>query len=62
LKAVEKWDVGGEGVEQTKVKYTHSGDTLRNPFEYWLKTLIMKDITKIRTVCVKGHLWEGECE
>jgi hypothetical protein len=22
-----------EGVEQTKVKYTHSGDTLRNSFE-----------------------------
>jgi hypothetical protein len=23
-----------EGVEQTKVKYIHSGDTLRNPFEH----------------------------
>jgi hypothetical protein len=23
-----------EGVELTKAKYTHSGDTLRNPFEH----------------------------
>jgi hypothetical protein len=44
LKAVEKWELGGHGVrrpmggvEQTKVKYTHSEDTLRNPFEHQLK-------------------------
>jgi hypothetical protein len=23
-----------EGVKQTKVKYTHSGNTLKSPFEY----------------------------
>jgi hypothetical protein len=33
------WEVKGqgrpmEGVEKTKVKYTHSGDTLRNPFKH----------------------------
>jgi hypothetical protein len=44
LKADEKWEVGGkregrakEGAELTKVEYTHSGDTLRNPFEHQLK-------------------------
>jgi hypothetical protein len=26
-----------EGVEQTKVKYTHSGNTLKHPFEHQLK-------------------------
>jgi hypothetical protein len=26
-----------EGIEQTKVKYTHSRDTLRNLFEHQLK-------------------------
>jgi hypothetical protein len=26
-----------EGVELTIVKYTHSGDTLRNPIEHWIK-------------------------
>jgi hypothetical protein len=26
-----------EGVEQTKVKYTHGRDILRNPFEHQLK-------------------------
>jgi hypothetical protein len=41
LKAVEKWGLGGkgirrlfEGVEQNKVKYTHSRGILRSPFEY----------------------------
>jgi hypothetical protein len=49
LKADERQDVGGKGVrevmervEWTKVKYTHSRDTLRNPFEY-RQILIMKD-------------------
>jgi hypothetical protein len=44
LKAVEKWrwEVKGkgrvmEGDEQTKIKYTHSGNTLRHPFEHQLK-------------------------
>jgi hypothetical protein len=44
LKAVEngEWEVKGErremeGVEWTKVKYTHSGDTLRNPSEHQLR-------------------------
>jgi hypothetical protein len=44
LKAVEKLMVGGKGegrvmvgVEQTKVKYIHGRDTLRNPFEHQLK-------------------------
>jgi hypothetical protein len=46
LKAVEKGAVGSKGVskgrvmevvEQTKVKYTRSGDKLRNPFEHQLK-------------------------
>jgi hypothetical protein len=43
LKAVGKWGMGGkeegkemEGFEQTKVKYIHSRDTLRNPFEHQL--------------------------
>jgi hypothetical protein len=36
------WELKGyarlmEGVEQTKVKYAYSGDTLRNPFEHQVK-------------------------
>jgi hypothetical protein len=46
LKAAKKWKVEGKGVresngsnrvEWTKVKYTHSRDTLRNPLEHQLK-------------------------
>jgi hypothetical protein len=40
----EKWRVGGEEVrenngkvEWTKVKYTHSGHTLKNSFEHQFK-------------------------
>jgi hypothetical protein len=51
LKAVEKWEIGCKGiressgrVEQTKVKYTHSGHTFRHPFEQQDK------ITKTRTL------------
>jgi hypothetical protein len=43
-KAIEngRWEVKGhrssmEWVKWTKVKHTHSGDTLRNLFEYQLK-------------------------
>jgi hypothetical protein len=36
------WEIKAKGrvmerVELTKVKYTHSGDSLRNPFEHQLK-------------------------
>jgi hypothetical protein len=36
------WEVKGygrviEGVEQTKIKHFHSGDTERNPYEHQLK-------------------------
>jgi hypothetical protein len=44
LKAVEKLDLGVKGVKEsngrgewTNVKYTHGGDTLRNPFKHQLK-------------------------
>jgi hypothetical protein len=44
IAAVEKQGVGGkrvrkvmEEVECTKIKYTHSGHTLRHPFEHQLK-------------------------
>jgi hypothetical protein len=33
---VKEWERAKGGVEWTKVKYTYSGDTLRNTFEYWL--------------------------
>jgi hypothetical protein len=43
-KLLKNGDVGGkggketnEGVEQSKVKYTHSGDALRNSFAHQLK-------------------------
>jgi hypothetical protein len=31
------WGRAMEGVELTKVQYTHRGDTLRNCFEHWLR-------------------------
>jgi hypothetical protein len=35
-----------EAVEWTKIKYTHSGNTQRIPFEHQLKyLLIMKEMT-----------------
>jgi hypothetical protein len=34
---VNRYGRAMEGVEWTKVKYTHSRDTLRNPFEHQLK-------------------------
>jgi hypothetical protein len=44
LKAVEKCGVGSKGiresnggVEWTKVNYTHSGNTLKHPFEHQLE-------------------------
>jgi hypothetical protein len=60
LKPVEKWEIGGKGVresngriEQTKVKYTHSGHTFRHPFEQQVK------ITKIRTLKYVQCLFQG---
>jgi hypothetical protein len=51
LKTVKKWERGGKGiresngrVEQTKIKYIHSGHTFRHPFEQQVK------ITKTRTL------------
>jgi hypothetical protein len=41
-----------EGVEQTKVKYVPSGDTLRNPCERQLKFNDKRQDCKIGTVCV----------
>jgi hypothetical protein len=50
-----------EGVEQTKVKYTHSGDILGNPLNINLDINNERQDYKIGTVCVcwVGHLWEG---
>jgi hypothetical protein len=49
-----------EGVELTKVKYTHSGDTSRNPLN------INVDINNERQDCEIGTVGEmsgrGECE
>jgi hypothetical protein len=44
-----------EGVEWTKVKYTYSGDTLRNPFDINLNINNEKQDYKIGTVCVRGY-------
>jgi hypothetical protein len=51
------WEVKGsgrviKGVEQTKVKYIHSRDTLRNPFEH--NSNNEKQDCKIGIVCVWG--------
>jgi hypothetical protein len=41
LKAVEKWGLVGKGVRESnggvEVTYTHSGHTLKHPFEYQFK-------------------------
>jgi hypothetical protein len=41
MKAVEKWGMGGKGVRESngrsrtdQIKHTHSGHTLRHPFEH----------------------------
>jgi hypothetical protein len=38
-----------EGIKWTKVKYTHSGNTLRNPFEHQLNN--ETQYCKIGTAC-----------
>jgi hypothetical protein len=46
-----------EGVEQSKAKYTHSMDTLWNPFEYWVEISNEKhDINRyiVAGTCGKG--------
>jgi hypothetical protein len=53
----KEWEVKGygivfEGIEQTKVKHTHSEHTLRHPFECQLK--YENQDYKIGTVCVEG--------
>jgi hypothetical protein len=47
-----------EGVEQTKVKYTHSRDTLRKPLNIDLEINNERQACKIGTVCGGGYLWE----
>jgi hypothetical protein len=43
-----------EGVEQIKVKYTHSRDTLRNSLNIGLDTNNKKQDSKIGIVCMWG--------
>jgi hypothetical protein len=64
LKAAEKWGVGGKGVREnkdvvrwTKVKYIHSGVTLRNPLKINLN--INNKRTAKLIVCVTGVLVGG---
>jgi hypothetical protein len=47
-----------EGVEQTKVKHTHSGDTLRNPFNIHLNIKNERHDCKIGTVCAGALVGE----
>jgi hypothetical protein len=49
-----------EGVEQTKVKYTHSRETLRNLFEHQLDINNKRQDCKISTV--RGIYGKGEGE
>jgi hypothetical protein len=54
-----RWEVKGkwrvmERVEQTKVKYTHSMDTLRNPLNTDLNINNKRQDCKIGTVCGGG--------
>jgi hypothetical protein len=44
-----------EGVSWTKVKYTHSRGTLRNPFDLDINTNNERLNCKIGTVCVGGY-------
>jgi hypothetical protein len=46
-----------EGVERTKVKYTHSSDTLTNPFEHLLNINEMQNYKK-GAMRGGGYLWE----
>jgi hypothetical protein len=62
LKAVEKWGVGAKEVrksngrvEWTRVKYTHSGHTLRHPLKINLNINNEKQDCKIGTMCVDGY-------
>jgi hypothetical protein len=49
-----------EEAEQTKVKYTHSGDTLRNPFEINLENNNEIQDCKIGSVGATCGRGEGE--
>jgi hypothetical protein len=48
-----------EGVEWTKVKHSHRGDTLRHPFEYRLGINTKRQDYKIGTVCVRAGVFVG---
>jgi hypothetical protein len=52
LKKKGMWGKGRvmEKVEWTKVNYNHSGDTSKNPSEYWLTNNERQDY-KISTMC-----------
>jgi hypothetical protein len=47
-----------EGVELTKAKYTHSGDTLRNPLNIDFGLNNQRQNYKTGSMC-GGYLWEG---
>jgi hypothetical protein len=49
-----------EGVELTNVKYTHSRNTRRNPFDIDLGIKNERQVCKIGTVCVEGVVCGGE--
>jgi hypothetical protein len=63
VKAVEQWGMGGRGVGRLMegVKWTPSGNTLRNPLNIDLNINNKRQDCKIGTVCV-CDLWEGEGE